>query len=91
MRLCYTEPMDYSQRLEELRAEAQLKSHLRQARRDLDKMYQNCRRTIDELSKESVECRRTQRVTQKYTEIEIRLQEQIHAYEQWIFFAKLRF
>ena len=83
--------MDYAKRLEELRAEAQLKSHLRQARRDLDTIYRNCRRTCDELSKESVECRRTKRVTQKYTEIEARLQEQIHAYEQWIFFAKLRF
>jgi hypothetical protein len=83
--------MDYAKRLEELRVEAALKSHLRQARKDLDKMYQNCRKTCDELSRESVECRRLKRVTQKYTEIEARLQEQIKHYEQWIFFAKLRF
>jgi hypothetical protein len=83
--------MDYAKRLEELRAESALKSHLRQARKDLDKMYQNCRRICEELSRESVECRRRKCVTQKYTEIETRLQEQIKNYEQWIFFAKLRF
>lgn len=60
-----------------------------QARSQLYKLYNNCRKKFDELSKESVECRRMKKVTAKYTEIEQQLQECIHNFEQWTFFAKL--
>jgi predicted nuclease with TOPRIM domain len=60
-----------------------------QARSQLYKLYNNCRKKFDELSKESVECRRMKKVTTKYTEIEQQLQECIHNFEQWTFFAKL--
>lgn len=83
--------MDYRQQLDQLRATSRLRSHLREAQRDLDRMYANCCKTCDELNRESVECRRLQRVTPKYTEIEARLQQEIQQYEQWIFFARLRF
>ena len=45
------------------------------ARSELYKLYTNCRKKFDELSKESVECRRMKKVTVKYTEIENQLQE----------------
>lgn len=83
--------MEYRAQLDQLRATAQLRSHLRQAQRDLDRMYANCCKTCDDLSRESVECRRLGRVTPKYTEIEARLQQEIKQYEQWILMARLRF
>lgn len=61
------------------------------ARSQLYKLYNNCRKKFDELSKESVECRRMKKVTVKYTEIENQLQECIHNFEQWTFFAKLMY
>lgn len=60
-----------------------------QARGQLYKLYNNCRTQFNELSKESVECRRMKKITTKYTEIEKQLQECIHNFEQWTFFAKL--
>jgi hypothetical protein len=59
------------------------------ARSQLYKLYNNCRKKFDELSKESVECRRMKKITAKYTETEQQLQECIHNFEQWTFFAKL--
>lgn len=61
------------------------------ARSQLYKLYINCRKKFDELSKESVECRRMKKITAKYTEIEKQLQECIHNFEQWTFFAKLMY
>jgi hypothetical protein len=59
------------------------------AKSQLFKMYQNCRKIADDLSKESVECRRLKQVTPKYTKISLQLDNSLHDLEQWIMFSKL--
>lgn len=81
---------DYSAKLNNLLTVMQQTADIR-ARSQLYKLYTNCRRQFDALSRESVECRRMKKVTAKYAEIEKELQECIHNFEQWIFFAKLMY
>jgi hypothetical protein len=59
------------------------------AKSDLFKMYLACRRIADNLSKESVECRRLKQVTPKYTKLLLQLDNSLHDLEQWAVFSKL--
>jgi translation initiation factor 2 beta subunit (eIF-2beta)/eIF-5 len=61
------------------------------AKSSLWKFYENCRRTWIELDKEMVECRRRQRVTHKYTELQAQFDEYVKHFEQWIIMAKLMY
>ena len=80
--------MDRQQRLEELLVLVGRTSDMR-ARSQLMKMYWNCKKVLDEISKESVECRRLQRITPKYTELEQKFDQYVNELEQWATFAKL--
>ena len=59
------------------------------AKSELFKMYQNCRKIADDLSRESVECKRLKRVTPKYTDLLLQLDNSVHDFEQWVTFSKL--
>ena len=59
------------------------------AKSELFKMYQNCRRIADILSRESVECKRLKRVTPKYTDLLLQLDNSVYDFEQWVTFSKL--
>ena len=59
------------------------------ARSELHKIYRNCKKIYLELDKESVECRRTRKLTAKYQEIAAKLDESINTFEQWNTFSKL--
>ena len=61
------------------------------AKSSLRKFYENCRRTWVELDNEMVECRRRQRVTHKYTELQAQFDECVKHFEQWIIMAKLMY
>ena len=61
------------------------------ARSTLFKFYRNCSDCYKELDREMVNCRRTRRVTPKYTELEARYKESITVFEQWTVMAKLMF
>jgi len=80
--------MDYESKLEELLLLVRTTKDMR-ARSQLFKMYTNCKSVYTEMSKELVECRRYQKVTHKYTELEQKLQENITNFEQWAMFATL--
>ena len=80
--------MDYESKLEELLLLVRTTKDMR-ARSQLFKMYANCKAVHTEMSKELVECRRYQKVTHKYTELEQKLQENITNFEQWAMFAAL--
>ncbi len=80
--------MDHQQRLDELLALIKRTSDIR-ARSQLMKMYWNCKRAYDDISRESVECKRLQRVTPKYTELEQKFEQYVSELEQWATFAKL--
>jgi hypothetical protein len=55
------------------------------------KFYNNCRIVWTELDKEMVNCRRQQRITLKYEELEAKLLESIHTFEQWAMMAALMY
>ena len=61
------------------------------ARSELFKIYKNCSNVYTEMDKEMVNCRRTNRVTPKYTELEARYAESITIFEQWTVMATLMF
>ena len=79
---------EYSAKLSNLLTIVQQAPDIR-VRSQLYKLYTNCRRQFDALSRESVECRRLKKTTAQYTQTEEKLQECIHNFEQWVFFAKL--
>jgi hypothetical protein len=82
------DPVEYSTKLDELFRLVQTTSDIR-AKSQLYKMYQNCKTLINELSKESVECRRLRHPTAKYSKIESEIKEAVDTFEQWVTFSKL--
>jgi len=82
------DPVEYSTKLDELLRLVQTTSDIR-AKSQLYKMYQNCKTLINELSKESVECRRLRQYTAKYSKIESEIKEAVDTFEQWVTFSKL--
>ena len=79
---------EHQQRLSELLAVINATSDIR-ARSQLMKIYWNCKSAYDEISRESVECRRLQKVTPKYTELVAKFEQSVAELEQWATFAKL--
>ena len=75
-------------RLEELFSVVKSTTDMR-ARSELFKMYRNCRKIADELSRESVECKRLRQVTPKYTDLLLQLDNSIQDFEHWVIFSKL--
>ena len=61
------------------------------AKTTLWKFYENCRRTWVALDTEMVQCRRRQRVTHKYTELQAQFDEYVKHFEQWVIMAKLMY
>jgi 16S rRNA U516 pseudouridylate synthase RsuA-like enzyme len=59
------------------------------AYRDLRRMLAGVDRTVNELSRESVECRRNKKTTSRYKEIEIAANQLLDNLEQHITFAAL--
>mgnify|MGYP003351756848 CR=1 FL=1 len=59
------------------------------ARSTLFKFYRNCSDCFKELDREMVNCRRTHRVTPKYTDLLLQLDNSMEEFEQWITFSKL--
>ena len=59
------------------------------AKKDLRRFFENCRKAYSELDKEMVICRRRQRITHKYTELQAQFDECIKHFEQWLIMAKL--
>ena len=53
------------------------------------KFYNNVRLTWVELDNEMVNCRRTKRITQKYTDLEAEFAENIRIFDQWHIKASL--
>lgn len=74
--------MDYSMMLRQRYTDA--KGH-----KDLYKMWKNCVNLYTEMDKELVICRRSQRPTAKYLELEKQLLESIEQFDQWTTFSKL--
>ena len=79
---------EHQQRLSELLAVISATSDIR-ARSQLMKIYWNCKQAYDDISRESVECRRLQKVTPKYTELVQKFEKSVSELEQWATFAKL--
>jgi hypothetical protein len=77
-------------RLEQLLASVAQTKDLR-ARSTLHKFYKNCREIYTEMDKEMVHCRRRDKLTQKYTEIEARFTEAVNTFEQWTVMAALMY
>jgi len=75
-------------RLEELFNVVKSTTDMR-ARSELFKMYRNCRKIADDLSRESVECKRLRQVTPKYTDLLLQLNNSIQDFEHWVIFSKL--
>lgn len=80
--------MDYEKRLDDLLALIRQTDDIR-ARSQLMKIYWNCKKILDDISRESVECKRLQRVTLKYTELQKKFEDSVTELEQWATFAKL--
>ena len=80
--------MDRQLRLDELLALIGRTDDMR-ARSQMMKIYWNCKQVHDNISRESVECRRLQKITPKYTELEQKFEEYTSELEQWATFAKL--
>lgn len=58
-------------------------------RRDLDRMLKTVKEALDELDRESVECRRIHRTTARYEQLKITADERISNLEKHIVFARL--
>ena len=82
---CMTE---YSTTLQEFFKQVQNTEDMR-ARSQLFKLWKNCVNIHTEMDKEMVQCRRYQRVTPKYTELEAQLNEAIQNFEHWVTYARL--
>ena len=80
--------MDHQLSLDELLALIRQTEDIR-GRSQLMKIYWNCKKVLDDISRESVECKRLQRVTPKYTELQEKFEESVKELEQWAMFAKL--
>lgn len=59
------------------------------ARRDMQKMFRNLETIQTEISRESVECRRRQRVTVRYRELIEQCEQLLEEYERTLTFAIL--
>ena len=59
------------------------------ARRDLKRMYNTVESILDDISSESVECRRLHRETQKYRNLVVQAKSYLDNLEQNITFASL--
>jgi len=57
--------------------------------RDLKRIWQNCKRTEDEISKEDVICRRKGRDTARMIELKQELEADVNLLEQYLVFATL--
>lgn len=80
--------MDYDTILQDFFKQVQATGDMR-ARSQLFKLWKNCVNIRTEMDKEMVQCRRYNRVTPKYTELESQLVESISNFEQWVTFARL--
>lgn len=85
-----TAMQEYAVKIEELFKIVQSTADMR-AKSQLYKFYINCRYAQVALDRESVECRRLKRVTPKYTELENKLKDCIHTFDQWVVMAALQF
>jgi hypothetical protein len=61
------------------------------ARIELLRFLTNVRRCWADMDNEMVECRRRQRVTHKYTELQTEFDDRVKHFEQWIIMAKLSY
>ena len=57
----------------------------------LHKFYKNCREIYTKMDKEMVHCRRRNKLTQKYTELEAEFTEAVNTFEQWAVMAALMY
>lgn len=60
-------------------------------RSTLYKFYRTCRQIYTEMDKEMVNCRRRDKLTQKYTELEAQFLEAVNTFEQWTVMATLMY
>jgi hypothetical protein len=58
-------------------------------RRDLDRMLKTVREALDNLDRESVECRRAQRPTNRYETLKLQAEELVLNLEKHLTFAML--
>jgi hypothetical protein len=58
-------------------------------RRDLDRMLKTVREALDDLDRESVECRRVHRTTARYEQLKTLADERMSNLEKHIVFARL--
>lgn len=79
---------NYQAQLTELLSQVQATNDW-QGKNDLNKLHKACSQILTEISKESVNCRRLQKATPKYLELDQQFKEAISNLEQWITFAKL--
>ena len=79
---------NYQAQLTELLSQVQATNDP-QGKNDLGKLHKACSLILTEISKESVNCRRLQKVTPKYVELDQQFKEAISNLQQWITFAKL--
>ena len=70
---------------------AQLQSMDIVAKSKMFKFYRNVSSTWTELDKEFVNCRRSRRVTPKYTDLELKLNDCIRTFEQYSIMATLMY
>jgi len=77
-------------RLEQLLASVSHAKDIR-ARSTLYKFYKNCREIYTEMDKEMVLCRRKDKLTLKYTELQAEYTEAINTFEQWAVMAALMY
>ncbi len=61
------------------------------ARRDLGRMLNAARNIATDMDRELVECRRLNRYTSKYVQLESKLEEQLRTISKWLTWAHLRF
>ena len=61
------------------------------ARLDISRFLTNIRKCWVDMDNEMVECRRRQRVTHKYTELQTEFDGRIKHFEQWAIMAKLMY
>ena len=80
--------MDVDVKLQDFFKQVQATTDIR-ARSQLFKLWKNCVNLYTEMDKELVECRRLQRVTPKYAELETKLNEAMQNFEHWITYARL--
>jgi hypothetical protein len=77
-------------RLEQLLSSVSHTKDIR-ARNTLHKFYKNCREIYTKMDKEMVHCRRKDKLTLKYTELEAEFTEAVNTFEQWAVMAALMY